>query len=60
MTKLHKCPTGRSGEATEVRVIKEGRQINIQRGGDLTFTDVLVSDIRFCPFCGMNLYQAKK
>lgn len=58
--KLHKCPTGRSNENTEVQVVKEGNVINVQRGGDLTFTDVLVSNIRFCPFCGMNLYQAKK
>ena len=60
MSKIHKCQTGRSGDATSVQIIKEGTVINIQRGGDLSFQDILVQDIRFCPFCGMNLYQAKK
>ncbi len=53
--KQHNCKTGR----TDVKIVKDGQSINIIRSDNETFSDRLVVNIRFCPFCGVDLTQIK-
>lgn len=56
MVLTHKCSSGR----TDVSIVREGSKINILRTIENSFSEPLINDVRFCPFCGVNLKEITK
>lgn len=55
MVKTHRCKLGREG----VVIIKENDNINVNRVVEGSFSETMIGNITFCPFCGINLKEMK-
>lgn len=56
MVLTHNCSSGRK----DVSVVKEDNHINIVRLIEGSFTEPIVRNVNFCPFCGVNLHEITK
>jgi len=55
MTQVHNCP-GNSG----VRIVRTGpTSVEIQNALNEDYANVLVTKVKFCPFCGMDLINKR-